>query len=567
MLDSPFLYLLVCTVKNRVLSRVRRLREPKYAIGAIVGVAYLYVWLVRPVRLGSQAGRGVGLPPSVIAPLQSVAIFFLWLIVLSRWFLPVSRQPLQLSASERDFLLPAPLARRRIIRYKVLRSLVGILFSTAIITVFARTAATSAWSLLAGTFLLFATVRLHLLGIALTRATLLEGRGHRDLAALVALVVVIAATCGAVWALAPAVVHMQRTGDLGAALELAHEALSQRGVTIALLPFTVMIRPLFAAWPAGFALAAVPAVLLALANYAWVLRSEGTFEQSTGASEHEVVEGRRAPARPVFRRAPFNLPVRGRAESAIVWKNLIMLGRYASVTMLVRVAVPPIVVAVVIGASHRTGLAATFMPIAMALCCGVTGFGPYMVRNDLRQDLVRLSVLKTWPISGKRLLWGEILASSGVVSLLVALLMLIAGGLSLAAPSEALPWRDRLAVGISAIVMFPALILAQVVIQNATVVLFPGWVAVGPARLRGIEAMGQQMLMFAGTVLLLAIGVLPGALLGGLLLLFGFPLVGWLATVPATLVAATLLVGEVVLAVHFLGMALERLDPSAIDLA
>jgi hypothetical protein len=153
------------------------------------------------------------------------------------------------------------------------------------------------------------------------------------------------------------------------------------------------------------------------------------------------------------------------------------------------------------------------------------------------------------------------------VSLLVALLMLIAGGLSLAAPSEALPWRDRLAVGISAIVMFPALILAQVVIQNATVVLFPGWVAVGPARLRGIEAMGQQMLMFAGTVLLLAIGVLPGALLGGLLLLFGFPLVGWLATVPATLVAATLLVGEVVLAVHFLGMALERLDPSAIDLA
>ena len=68
------------------------------------------------------------------------------------------------------------------------------------------------------------------------------------------------------WALAPAVVHMQRTGDLGAALELAHEALSQRGVTIALLPFTVMIRPLFAAWPAGFALAAVPAVLLALAS-------------------------------------------------------------------------------------------------------------------------------------------------------------------------------------------------------------------------------------------------------------------------------------------------------------
>ena len=36
------LYIIVCTVRNRTRMRLRRLREPRYLIGAIVGVAYLY---------------------------------------------------------------------------------------------------------------------------------------------------------------------------------------------------------------------------------------------------------------------------------------------------------------------------------------------------------------------------------------------------------------------------------------------------------------------------------------------------------------------------------------------
>jgi hypothetical protein len=565
MFGSPFLYLFVCSLKNRVLSRVKRLREPKYAIGAIVGVAYLYLWLLRPMRLRSRSGRQFGLPPTIVGPLQIVAVFVLWLVVLARWFVPVSRQPLQLSPSERDFLLPAPLARWRIVRYKLLRSLVGILFSTLVVLLFGRTAVSSAWSFLLGTFLLFATVRLHLLGIALTRATLLEGRRRRDPAAIVALGVVAAATAGAVWAVAPGIIHLQRTQDLGAAFELVRQRLALRGVALALLPFVVMVRPLFADWPAGFALAVLPVVALALVNYAWVLRSEGLFEQATGASEHDVVEGRRAPARPVYRRAPFSLAVRGRAESAVIWKNLIMLGRYASPATLVRVAVPLVVLAVIAGTRHYTVVAS--LPMVVALCCGVTVLGPYSVRNDLRQDMLRLSVLKSWPISGERLLWGEVLAPSIVVSLVAWLLVLVAGGLSLAIPAAAVSWSERLAIGVSAAVVFPALILTQVVIQNATVVLFPGWVAVGPARPHGVEAMGQQMLMFAGTFLLLGVGLLPGAAFAAVVLLLGYWLVGWLAAIPAALVFATLLVAEVVLAVHFLGGVLDRTDPSAIDVA
>jgi len=39
---GPSLYITVCSFKNRVRARFRRLREPRYLLGAIVGGAYLY---------------------------------------------------------------------------------------------------------------------------------------------------------------------------------------------------------------------------------------------------------------------------------------------------------------------------------------------------------------------------------------------------------------------------------------------------------------------------------------------------------------------------------------------
>src|SRR6266568_2667735 len=39
---SASVYITVCSAKNRIRVRLRRLREPKYLIGAIVGAAYFY---------------------------------------------------------------------------------------------------------------------------------------------------------------------------------------------------------------------------------------------------------------------------------------------------------------------------------------------------------------------------------------------------------------------------------------------------------------------------------------------------------------------------------------------
>ena len=74
------------------------------------------------------------------------------------------------------------------------------------------------------------------------------------------------------------------------------------------------------------------------------------------------------------------------------------------------------------------------------------------------------------------------------------------------------------------------------------------------------------MLMFAGTLLALAIGVLPARpwrapRVAPLLL------VGWPGVLPAAVVMAAILLGEATLVVDWLGRVLERTDPAQVEIA
>ena len=111
------------------------------------------------------------------------------------------------------------------------------------------------------------------------------------------------------------------------------------------------------------------------------------------------------------------------------------------------------------------------------------------------------------------------------------------------------------------------LIAGQLIVQNAAVVLFPGWVATGGARARGVEAMGQNILMFAATLLSLAVGVLPALAVAGALGWLFYLLIGWPGVLPAAVVFAGILVGEAMLALTWLGRVLERTEPSQVEVA
>ena len=56
---SASLYIIVCSARNRLRVRLRRLREPRYLIGALAGAAYLYFSIFARVWGHERAPRDV----------------------------------------------------------------------------------------------------------------------------------------------------------------------------------------------------------------------------------------------------------------------------------------------------------------------------------------------------------------------------------------------------------------------------------------------------------------------------------------------------------------------------
>src|SRR5207249_4440099 len=138
-----------------------------------------------------------------------------------------------------------------------------------------------------------------------------------------------------------------------------------------------------------------------------------------------------------------------------------------------------------------------------------------ILRLDLRQDLEHLELMKTWPVPPGALVRGEIVWPAALLTAITWAMILIGLVLSGVAFSRAgAAWRFSL--GIAALMLAPALIFAQYAIHNAATVLFPAWVPLGRQRSRGVEAMGQRLLLLAATWLSLIILALPGTIIGGI---------------------------------------------------
>ena len=108
---------------------------------------------------------------------------------------------------------------------------------------------------------------------------------------------------------------------------------------------------------------------------------------------------------------------------------------------------------------------------------------------------------------------------------------------------------------------------AQLTIHNAAALLFPAWVPLGQQRPRGLDAMGQRLIMLGATWLLLVISVIPGAVAGAIVWLALRAFVGAAAIVPAALVCAAAVAAEVLVATEALGPAYESLDLTAVERA
>src|SRR5258706_13765129 len=170
-------FLLFNSWKNRLRMRIRRLKQPKYLIGAIVGALYIYFYFFRFLLfgMGRRSGGGWSVTPENAVLVESIGALALCVVVLLAWVIPHERSALTFTEAEVAFLFPAPIARRMLLHYKLLKSQIGILFTMLIFTVvFGRfRAGGTAWIHALGWWVILSTLNLHFIGSWFARTLLL----------------------------------------------------------------------------------------------------------------------------------------------------------------------------------------------------------------------------------------------------------------------------------------------------------------------------------------------------------------------------------------------------------
>jgi len=593
--------LALLTFRGRIVRRLRLLREPRYLLASLAGVAYFLFFLGR--QLGSWHGSRPerALPQELTAILPWMGGLGIACVTTLLWAFSSSKPALRLSEAEIHFLLPAPLSRRQVLAYALWKQQVGIL-TGALVVAFLRGAGPPGQRLsrFFATWALFTLLDLHGKGVSLWKARLAEipaAQARRQGAAAVTILAAFWALLG--WSLLR-VVREVRGGAGGSAIDL--DALRQIAAAAVaglpgrlLTPFAWISRPLFGDLAGGWV--ALYLLLLLAVHSEWVLRSRGRFEEaSLERARRQLERGRRRagglrPLRPSTLRSrgrqPFALPPAGRPELAIFWKNLTLGSRLPLRWRAAALAVPPVVLlAVLLASGAPEVLLATLSGICLGSFLMVPPLCGLFLRHDLRADLRELETLRPWPIAGWRLLAAELLAPATTALALLGStygLVLAAGVASAILGGEG---RHRglsdifggggagatgpltlLVCGYgSLLVVGMAVALLSIAIQNLAILLLPAWLGTAPRGRRGAAVTGQRLLVFLGHVLTLAAGLVVPALLVGVVLLVQWGGMGIAPTVAegpllALLVALPVL-AEVALLVRLGGARWDRLDPS-----
>lgn len=520
--SGALVYLTTRSIGNSLLLRLRRLRQPRYLL---IGLG-LTIYLVSMIFGRSQTPLRI---PDNYESLARIATVLLILATMAASWAFGTTAALQFTLAEVNFLFSAPIKRRTLLQYKIGRLLVpatGVaLFLTLVIgpihpvdsVVFAFKTAVVLWV----TGLFEAGTSLYRLNAKASDAA----RGRIRLPILIA--------------------------------------------TFALMMCSAWTLAVFAFADGAQMLRVSPVVLLMLVVcVVWILGSDAAFEEEAAINAEKIREAvvrleKGKPKVTVRRRGTrFPLAPHGPAETAILWKNWLLFGRGSRSSIGGAIFILG-VIAVGFGVGARSAPMWEIAPfLCLVLAAAIAVMGPIMMRSDLRRDLAHLVVLKTWPVTGAAIVRGEILAPAIALSLATtaalapAAIFTPARLLSIDATITA-----RAAFMIAASSCGVAVIVAQLVIQNAIAVTFPAWIRVRVGAGAAVESMGQGIVvMYGGILLLLVAALVPAAIAAAVLFLLGDLLV------PA-LVFSTLLLVESFAATEIVGRILDRTDLQDVGLA
>ncbi len=587
---TALFYLQYHSFRNRLVSRFKRLKQPKYLFGAIAGGLYFYFYFFRYVSSrGQLLGNffsGANLP--LVESFSALALF---VIVLLAWLIPHERAALTFSEAEVAFLFPAPISRRGLIHFKLMRSQIRILFTTFFLTLMFRHSG-HPLLLATGWWLILSTLNLHFLGCSFARTMFLDrGISNRLRRLVVFLLALGLAGFVLVWAKhtlpewnpsdqpeSQSNLKVPLLVDTRNFIQYMQLVLTSGPAVYLLYPFRALVGPYLAQNPAEFFHALAPALILFLLHYAWVVYSDVAFEEASVEASQKMAariaavrsgnwqaagNKKRKGKRPLFRLATVGPP-----PVALLWKNLISAGQSFTWRIWIIIVIMAVAMYAGLGSNPHSPELFTGLAIAVGSILGWSLLiGPQMVRQDLRQDLPLADILKLYPMPGWQVVLGELLGPTVILVGIQWLLLLVATSFLLYARGIADGPLPLVIAGGTA-VMLPLLDLLVLLIPNAAVLLFPSWIQTGREGPRGIEATGQRLILLLGQVIVFTVALIPVAVVfGGVFLVLrhlpGFPIAVPIIVPFASLAAAVVLAVEIGLGVLLLGRWFERFDISA----
>jgi hypothetical protein len=573
---GAFAYLTGNTVKNRIRARLRRAKNPRYALALILGAGYLWMVYVRPMS-SSRPSPGIN---TSIAMWLIIGTAFLLVMAGLAWFVPNGPSNLALDKAESAFLLPGPVSSGGLVGYKMLRAQLTILMTVLIWTVLLRRGGTAlALPLRAiGIWMFFTTTNLHRTGAEIVRAAW-SVRGSDAIrhhwfttGAIIAIIIGLALSLGLGYDSIRAGFRIEfKPGMLAIAASM-----NSGPAAVVLWPIHAMLGPMVAGTNVAW-LEAMPAALVVLAAHGiWVLNADNEAIDAAiiRATERlEVMRNRTSRSKgagTAIRPKPdavletMPLASTGWPAMAIVWKNILCMRRKMRSAWLSLVVLPALalIVAMFAGSGGSAADIAGLVGVVAIVCaCIVLIIGPLMLRSDLRDDMLNITALKLLPLHGRTIVAAEVLSVVVPLALVQYLLVALFGVSMLFTGDRPFGPAETVALLVGALPAVLVFNAAFVTIQNAAPVLFPAWTKLGAITSGGMEAMGQMMIVVALVLMLLVLMlVVPGGIAVAIIVASRSHLPA--AIIMGLIAGTALLAAEVFVLIAILGRALERTEPS-----
>ncbi len=543
-MTRAYLYYLRCSTKNRIRSLGEKLRRPRYLLGLLAMGAYFFLIFRNP---GSRHGS-TGVTAARESTLYGFGVFYLLQVLLFHLF--GSRRGLLFSPSEVQFLFPAPVTHRQVLIFKWVTAQLGLLISSLILSlIVSRYGIFSLRYGIPAFWLAHNVLYLHNQSMNLILPYLRErGRGGRLLARL-PLVLLLAAIVVAVTSIQPV------GGDLAEVVGRLRESVPVR---VVLWPFAALVRPALARGPIDLVVSLWAPLLLFGFFAALALLPKIPFHDRALESSERVAklktEGLDAlvpldKKKQIVKR-PTALPLapHGPVWRAVVWKNVLSLGRLPRrvwVGLALGMAFMGVLMFAMTNLKGEDAQTASHIGLVLlAVLAYGSMLAPAMLRVDLRIDIPHFDVLKSMPIRGRDLIFGEVMGSVLLLFAAQTMLLLVAATLIRQVMTITVGWDVKGPLLVAALPAAFAMDFIFLTQENLLALWLPSFVRFGRGVRQGFDQFGQNLLgalvRATSAVLLL---VAPAALGVGVAfaLIHGAEISPWMAVAAASLTASPLL--------------------------